>query len=72
MIQKYGKLKAHYNRFLSKCKWLKTEKEPELGSSLQNQTKTEFERFVVTYTNISSSFIMISIEKVKYAFFNMH
>ena len=72
MIQKYGKLKTHYNRFLSKYKWLKTEKEPELGSSLQNQTKTEFERFVVTYTNISSSFIMISIEKVKYVFFNMH
>ena len=72
MIQKYGKLKTHYNRFLSECKWLKTEKEPELDSSLQNQTKTEFERFVVTYTNISSSFIMISIEKVKYAFFNMH
>ena len=36
-----------------------TEKWPELGSSLRNQTKIELEIFVVTHTNISPSFILI-------------
>ena len=42
LTQKNEKFKTHYNRLLSNCNWLETEKGPELGSSLQNQTKTEF------------------------------
>ena len=47
LIQKNEKLKTPYNWFLSNCNWLETEKGPELGSSLQNQTKIEFKILVV-------------------------
>ena len=37
----------------------KLKKDLELGPNLQNQNKKEFEMFAVSYTNISSSFILI-------------
>ena len=39
--------------------WGSFKKDPELGPSFKNQTKKELEMFVVSYTNISSSVILI-------------
>ena len=55
--------------------WGSFKKDPELGPSFKNQTKKELEIFVVSYTNISSSVILIlnSIQEktIKDVFSNM-